>query len=68
MRVRRVLGLSLTVVGFFGLFLDARAQSKITVGKNVQVSKSNENFQHNEVLGCADSQNPDRLMVGSIVD
>src|SRR6266850_1846666 len=68
MNLRRMVRLFPVILGFLSPFCGAHAQSKIAVGKNIQVSKANGTFKHDEVVGCADPQNPARLMVGSIVD
>ena len=54
--------------GFLGVCGGTHAQGKIIVGTNVQVSKANESFRHQELLACADFHHSERLIVGSIVD
>ena len=49
------------------LATSAMAQSQIQVGPNVLVSKDDETFNHTEVIGAADPNHPERLIVCSIV-
>ena len=44
-----------------------RAQSSITVGRNVLVSKAREKFAHGEVLLAADAKDPNRLLGCSMI-
>ncbi len=53
-------------VAILAIQVNALAQSAVQVGANTQVSKSNGDFEHNEVFGCADSRNPARILVASI--
>lgn len=58
----------LTFLTCFGFLQTNASKAKIDVGANVQVSVANQNLKHDEVYGCADPSNPNRIMVGSIID